>query len=53
MWYGKDFNDGPEETEVEKRLHKLEENEYRRENNENFSMTGSWYGANHSEDEGE
>jgi hypothetical protein len=46
MWYGKGFNDGPEESEIEKRLRKWEERERQREKDENFSMTGSYAGGN-------
>jgi hypothetical protein len=46
MWYGKEFNDGPEESETEKRLCQLEEREKQRERDDNFSMTGSYFGGN-------
>lgn len=51
MFYGKGFNDGPEESETEKMLRRLEERERQREKDENFSMTGSYAGGNRDDDE--
>ena len=44
-WYGKEFNDGPEESDSERRLRKLEEKERQREADDNFSLTGSYAGG--------
>lgn len=50
MWYGKGFNDGPQESDIESRLKKLEERERQAKRDENFSMTASLGGGYKHED---
>lgn len=51
MWYGKDYNDGPKESETERRLRRLERELRQKEKEENFSMTSSYSGGNRDDDE--
>ena len=45
MWYGKEFNDGPTESDLEKRVRALEEREAQEKRDDHFTMTSSYGGV--------